>query len=289
MLRFACGDGTGTGPERSTKPRARDASACQHRPRTPGAVRRGAERAAGGEDRIGRGTRNVPGESPGDCLGRATWWVRPWSCACSGCVRCDRRERRGGRSRCPRRGSGRRRRGSCAGEWWPVGAIGRDSSVRRDWGSDRRVARRLRARDARAPETRHETFVPISRHRRANFTRREDVPARRRWFPSHLGFPRARPTGQPSRLTAFVRVSRRKRSSRARNASRRRRRAQPRRGRRRFSRSCCETPAFGRHDGFQKTAARRALFSRFALCHITARFSLISTITMNKHPSTGCP
>ena len=56
----------------------------------------------------------------------------------------------------------------------------------------------------------------ISRHRRANFTRREDVPARRRWFPSHLGFPRARPTGQPSRLTAFVRVSRRKRSSRAR-------------------------------------------------------------------------
>ena len=129
----------------------------------------------------------------------------------------------------------------------------------------------------------------ISRHRRANFTRREDVPARRRWFPSHLGFPRARPTGQPSWLTAFVRVSRRKRSSRARNASRRRRRAQPRRGRRRFSRSCCETPAFGRHDGFQKTAARRALFSRFALCHITARFSLISTITMNKHPSTGLP
>ena len=101
-----------------------------------------------------RGARDVPGESPGDCLGRATWWVRPWSCACSGCVRCDRRARRGGRSRCPRRGSGRRRRGSCAGEWWPGGSIGRDSSVRRDRGSDARVARRLgsegraRARDA---------------------------------------------------------------------------------------------------------------------------------------------
>ena len=144
--------------------------------------------------------------------------------------------------------------------------------LERQTGSGKRRARRAspRERGTRArPRRATKRSSRNARHRRVDFTRREDVPARRRWFPSHPGFPRARPTGQPSRLTAFVRVSRRKRSSRARNASRRRRPSGHDGGDAAFPRFVLRNARLsGDPTDFRKPRRAARFFSR----HITARF-----------------
>lgn len=110
------------------------------------------------------GSSDAPGANPAGWRGKAPSWDLPSSCVCSGCVPTAPRARRGGRSRCPPRGSAETPRGSNAGEWWPEG-IERGVGEGQERTRARASSRRRRREGARGGEdiapsrgkTRHET------------------------------------------------------------------------------------------------------------------------------------
>ena len=251
------------------KTRARDASACQHRPRTPGAARRGEEGGGGARG----GERGERGTYQGRALGTASVGQHGRSAHGHALVRGasgatgERGEGDvlavhgevldgGGEARAPGSGGLEERSGVTRASDG-IGEATRASRVASG------------ARDARAPETRHETFVPECAASPSGF----HASRRRTGAPALVPQPPWLPTGSAhgSAIAAYC-----VRACIAAEAFVARAKClpetppnRPRRGRRRFSSfRASKRPPSGDPTDFRKPRRAARFFSR----HITARF-----------------